>query len=161
MASKQLLFWSAFVAVALAVGVVRGDDGCSGGACDTGGCGQQCATRNTCTVMMPQWATEKRKIMETEWTPETPDGKFPVPRCIPETAKVERECTVMVAQARTRTETYQVEVPTTRNVTEEYQVQVPTFHNEQRNYTVSVPVWKQEEQRYTVMVPIMETRQAT
>ncbi len=44
-------------------------------------------------------------------------------------------------------------------MTETYQVQVPTTKTVERQYTVSVPVWTDQAQTYTVMVPAFETRQ--
>ena len=81
--------------------------------------------------------------------------------CVAETSAVQRECTEMVPETRTRTETFAVQVPTSHQETEQYQVCVPTFRDVVHTYTVAVPIWTQQEEKFTVMVPHTETRQAT
>jgi hypothetical protein len=97
------------------------------------------------TVYRPQSVTETRTVMVTEYTQEQREGTRTVYRCVPEQQEVQRSCTVMVAEVRTKT------VPVTYCK--------PVCRQVERQYAVQVPYMTQEERQYTVMVPHVETRQ--
>jgi len=85
------------------------------------------------TILCPTLVTEDRVVTVTECRAETRTYACTVYKTVPETKQVQRKCTVMVPEVRTRTE----------------------------QYTACRPVWKEETRQYTVMVPHMETRQGT
>lgn len=97
------------------------------------------------TIYTPQWVTETRKVMVTRYVQEEREGVKTVIRCVPEQREVQRSCTVMVAEQRTRT------VPVTHFR--------PVHRQVERQFPVQVPEWTQKEVQYTVMVPHVETRQ--
>ena len=168
MGVKQTVFWSLLASFALCAGTVYGADGCQGGwlrrsrrAAGLRVAGPRAAVICTQTVMVPQWVTETHKITSHRMYAGNPAAQFTVYALHPGDGQRRARVYGDGAGNRTRTETFQVSVPTVRNVTQQYQVCVPTYRNVQRNYTVSVPVWRQQQQQYTVMVPYTETRQAT
>jgi hypothetical protein len=97
------------------------------------------------TVYTPQWVTETRKVMVTEYVQEQRETTRTVYRCVPEQHQVQRTSVVMVPEVRTKT------VPVTYCK--------PVYRQVERQYTVQVPQWTQQEREYTVMVPHVETRQ--
>lgn len=85
------------------------------------------------TVMCPTYVTEYCKVKAIECRPQVQEREVVEYRPVYETKVVERTCTVMVPETRTKT----VEC------------------------VVNVPVWKDVVQEYTVMVPHCEKRQGT
>jgi hypothetical protein len=85
------------------------------------------------TVLCPTWVMEDRVVCVTEYTKEQRTCKYTEYQRIPERKEVQRQCTVMVPETRSREVTY----------------------------TVCKPIWKEEERTYTVMVPRCETREGT
>jgi hypothetical protein len=118
-----------------------------GGCAPSDPCGSPCGEMHYVqkTVYTPQWTTETRKVMVTQYVQEQRETTRTVYRCVPEQHQVQRSCTVMVPEVRTKT------VPVTYCK--------PVYRQVERQYTVQVPEWSQVERQYTVMVPHVETRQ--
>jgi len=85
------------------------------------------------TILCPTLVTEDRVVTVTECRAETRNYTCTVYKTERQTKQVQRQCTVMVPEVRTRTE----------------------------EYTVCRPVWTEETRQHTVMVPHCETRQGT
>jgi hypothetical protein len=77
------------------------------------------------TVYRPQLVTETRTVMVTEYTQEQREGTRTVYRCVPEQQEVQRSCTVMVREVRTKTVPVTYCKPVCRQVERQYAVQVP------------------------------------
>jgi hypothetical protein len=97
------------------------------------------------TIYTPQWVTETRRVLVTQYAYEQREVIETVYRSVPETQQVERRSIVMVPQTHTKI------VPVTY-----YR---PVAREVERQYTVQVPEWTQVERQYTVMVPELQTRQ--
>ncbi len=131
-----LVFCVGFVVIA-ASNVSAHGPGCST-------CCAPCVTYQTVakTIMVPTTVMEQRTINCIQYRPVVRDCTVQVAKCIPETRKVSRTCTVMVPKQATRTEYYTVAKPVFRNVEQQYTVMVPHPVVKQGFHTVckTVPV---------------------
>ncbi len=100
------------------------------------------------TVLCPQWVTEMRRCLVTEYRREPRECTVTVCKRVPETKAVQRTCCVMVPEVRTRTEQCMTYKPVYREETREYTEMVPTV--ETRQATRTVCKWVAEKQKQTV-----------
>jgi hypothetical protein len=100
------------------------------------------------TVMCPQWVTEMRRCVVTEYRREPRECTVTVCKRIPEVKAVQQTCCVMVREVRTRTEEYMACKPVYREETREYTVMVPTV--ETRQGTRTVCKWVPEKRKQIV-----------
>jgi hypothetical protein len=108
-----------------------------------GGCGEVTYVEKTCYA--PEWVTETRTVTVCEYAQEQREIKQIVNKCVPVQKQVQRVCTVMVPEQRTKMCQYTVCRPVVQQV--------------ERQYTVCVPQWRDEVRQYTAYVPTVETRQ--
>ena len=107
------------------------------------------------TIYVPQYTTQTRKVMVTEYKQEQRTRTYTHWTCVPETKQMTQEYTVMVPHQRTREVTCNVSVPVMNTVNKQYTVQVPVWRNVEKTYTVNVPVYDNVERKYTVQVPVV------
>ncbi len=100
------------------------------------------------TILCPQWVTEMRRCLVTEYRREPRECTVTVCKRIPETKAVQRTCCMMVREVRVRTEEYMAYKPVYREETREYTVMVPTV--ETRQGTRTVCRWVPEKQKQIV-----------
>ena len=118
--------------------------GSPGGGCSPcGGCGEVTYVEKTCYV--PEWVTETRMVTVCEYAQEQREVKETVHKCVPVQKQVQRSCTVLVPEQRTKMVQYNVCRPVVKEV--------------EQQYTVCVPQWREEPRQYTAWVPVTETRQ--
>ncbi len=118
----------------------------------SGGGGVQCVEKIVC---VPEWVTEMRKVCVTQYRQEQRTVTNTVYRCVPEQHQVQRSCTIMVPETRTKTIQVAVCKPVISQVTQEYTVPVPVYRNVERTYTAMVPTieTRQSVRRVCKMVP--------
>lgn len=134
------------VPLAVLLAAVTAQAGSSGGGCSDP-CAAPCGDVQYVqkTIYTPQWVTESRKVLVTEYEQQQREVVETVYRCVPEVQQVQRSCTVMVPEVQRRVVPYTYCKPVPRQV--------------ERQYTVQVPVWTEEPRQYQVMVPHVEVRQ--
>lgn len=88
------------------------------------------------TVLCPVWVTETRMCTVTQCRPEVRQCEVTVCRRVMETKEVQRQCTTMVPEMRTRTEQYMTCKPVVREETREYTEMVPVVETREGTRTV-------------------------
>ena len=127
-----------FVLTAVGFMLVSAGSAVAGGpAPPCGGCGEVTYVEKTCYA--PEWVTETRTVTVCEYAQEQREVKQIVNKCVPVQKQVQRTCTVMVPEQRTKTVQYTVCRPVVQQV--------------ERQYTVCVPQWRDESVSTRLMSP--------
>ncbi len=123
-------------------------------------------------VLEPQYVTESRAVVGTEYQDEVRYRTRTVSRTEPVQVQDYRSKTVMVPKTESKTIEYSVLVPETsqktvelvetvpvwKDVSETYTVKVPHVEEQPEEYEVEVPKLRDEQFTYTVYVPKAETQ---
>ena len=144
---------------------------CSSCPTSCGGCGvtpSVCAPADPCaagygacgtvqtTVMVPQYVTQKQKVLVTEYKHETKEREVAYTELVSRVEKKSRIVNFTETEWHVKTESYAVQKPVVEVVDQPYTVNVPVVEKKTGVRKVNKPVYKTVEQPYTVLVPVTE-----